>query len=63
MIGFVVCLISTAAAVFVQVEDYEKRLSAYHIALQEHQEETRTWDTYRQIKPEGTQEAESAQYF
>jgi ABC-type transport system involved in multi-copper enzyme maturation permease subunit len=51
MIGFVVCLISTAAAVFVQVEDYEKRLAAYHTALQEHQEEIRTWDTYRQINP------------
>ena len=51
MIGFIVCLISTAAAVFVQVADYEKRLSAYHIAVREHQEEIRTWDTYRQINP------------
>ena len=51
MIGFIVCLISTAAAVFVQVEDYEKRLSAYHVAVREHQEEIGTWDTYRQINP------------
>ena len=51
MIGFVVCLISTAAAIFVQVGDYEKRLSAYHTAVQEHQEETRTWDLYSQINP------------
>ena len=51
MIGFVVCLISTTAAVFVQVEDYEKRLSAHHTAVREHQEEIRTWDTYRQINP------------
>ena len=51
MIGFVVCLILTAAAVFVQVEDYEKRLSAYHVAIQEHQEETRTWDLYSQVNP------------
>ena len=51
MIGFVVCLISTAAAVFVQVEDYEKRLAAYHTAVREHQEKIRTWDTYRQINP------------
>ena len=51
MVGFVVCLISTAAAVFVQVADYEKRLSAYHVALQEHQEETRAWDLYSQINP------------
>ena len=51
MIGFIVCLISTAAAVFVQVADYEKRLSAYHIVVREHQEEIRTWDTYRQINP------------
>ena len=51
MIGFIVCLMSTAAAVFVQVADYEKRLAAYHVALQEHQEETRTWDLYSQINP------------
>ncbi len=51
MIGFIVCLISTAAAVFVQVADYEKRLAAYHVALQEHQEETRTWDLYSRINP------------
>ena len=51
MIGFIVCLISTAAAVFVQVADYEKRLAAYHVAVQEHQEEIRTWDLYSQVNP------------
>ena len=51
MIGFIVCLISTTAAVFVQVEDYGKRLSAYHVAVQEHQEETRTWELYSQVNP------------
>lgn len=51
MIGFIVCLISTAAAIFVQVKDYEKRLAAYHIAVQEHEEERRTWDIYSQINP------------
>ena len=51
MIGFIVCLMSTAAAVFVQTEDYEKRLSAYHVAVREHQAETRTWDLYSQINP------------
>ena len=51
MIGFIVCLISTTAAVFVQVEDYEKRLSAYHVAVAEHQEEIRTWNLYSQINP------------
>ena len=52
MIGFIVCLISTVAAVFVQVADYKKRLSAYHTTVQEHQEEIRTWDLYSQINPE-----------
>lgn len=51
MIGFLICLMSTAAAVFVQVEDYEKRLAAYHTAVQEHQEATQTWDLYSQINP------------
>ena len=51
MIGFVVCLMSTAAAIFVQVEDYEKRLAAYHVAVQKHQEEIRAWDLYSQVNP------------
>lgn len=51
MIGFIVCLISTTAVVFVQVEDYEKRLSAYYVAVQEHQDETQSWDLYSQINP------------
>ncbi len=51
MIGFLICLMSTAAAVFVQVEDYEKRLAAYHTAVQEHQETAQTWDLYSQINP------------
>ncbi len=51
MIGFLICLMSTAAAVFVQVEDYEKRLAAYHTAVQEHQETSQTWDLYSQINP------------
>ena len=63
MIGFVVCLMSTAAAVFVQVEDYEKRLSAYHVAVQEHQEKIRTWDTYRQINPKAHRQPNSLSIF
>ena len=51
IIGFIICLLSTAAAVFVQVEDYEKRLAAYHTAVQEHQETAQTWDLYSQINP------------
>ena len=51
MIGFIVCLMSTAAAVFVQVADYEKRLAAYHVAVREHQEESLTWNLYSQINP------------
>ena len=51
MIGFLICLMSTAAAVFVQVKDYEKRLAAYHTAVQEYQETAQTWDLYSQINP------------
>ncbi len=51
MIGFIVCLLSTAVAVFVQVDDYEKRLSGYNTAVREAQEETRTWELYVDIKP------------
>ena len=51
MIGFVVCVLSTAVAVFVQVDDYEKRLGGYNTAVREAQEETREWDLYVNIKP------------
>ncbi|MDE0011223.1 MAG: hypothetical protein OXU36_08745 [Candidatus Poribacteria bacterium] len=36
MIGFVVCVLSTTVAVFVQVDDYEKRLSGYNTAIRRH---------------------------
>ena len=51
MIGFIVCLISTAVAVFVQVDDYEKRLSGYNTAVREAQAEAQEWDLYVNIKP------------
>ena len=56
IIGFIICLLSTTAAVFVQVEDYKKRLAAYHIAVQEHQETVRTWELYSQINPKAHRE-------
>ena len=51
MIGFVVCVLSTAVAVFVQVGDYEKRLVGYNTAVREAQEEAREWELYVDIKP------------
>ena len=53
MIGFVVCVLSTAVAVFVQVDDYEKRLAGYNTAVREAQAEAREWDLYVNIKPKG----------
>ncbi len=51
MIGFVVCLLSTAVAVFVQVDDYEKRLAGYNTAVREAETEARGWELYAKIKP------------
>ena len=51
MIGFIVCLLSTAVAVFVQVDDYEKRLSGYNTAVREAQAEAEEWDLFVKIKP------------
>ena len=51
MIGFIVCLLSTAVAVFVQVDDYEKRLAGYNTAAREAEAEAREWDIYSKIKP------------
>ncbi len=51
MIGFIVCLLSTAVAVFVQVDDYEKRLAGYNTAVREAEMEAREWELYSKIKP------------
>ena len=51
IIGFLVCLLATGVAVMVQVDDYEKRLTAYHTAVRASQGEARTWDTYSELNP------------
>ena len=51
MIGFIVCLLSTAVAVFVQVDDYEKRLAGYNTAVREAEAEAQEWELYSKIKP------------
>ena len=51
MIGFIVCLLSTAVAVFVQVDNYEKRLVVYNAAVREAEAEAQEWDLYYNIKP------------
>ena len=51
MIGFMVCVLSTAVAVFVQVDDYEKRLTGYNTAVREAEVEAGEWDLYVDIKP------------
>ncbi len=51
MIGFIVCLLSTAVAVFVQVDDHEKRLVGYNTAVREAETEAREWELYSKIKP------------
>ena len=49
MIGFIVCLLSTAVAVFVQVDDHEKRLVGYNTAIRESQTEAKNWKLYTDI--------------
>ena len=51
MIGFIVCLLSTAVAVFVQVDDYEKRLAGYNTAVREAETAAQKWNLYSKIKP------------
>ena len=49
MIGCIVCLLSTAVAVFVQVDDHEKRLVGYNTAIRESQAEPKNWKLYTDI--------------
>ena len=49
MIGFIVCLLSTAVSVLVQVDDHEKRLVAYNTAVRESQAEAQNWKLYTDI--------------
>ena len=52
MIGFIVCLLSTAVAVFVQIDDYEKRLAGYNTAVREAETAAQEWKLYAKIKPQ-----------
>ena len=49
MIGIIVCLLSTVVAVFVQMDDYEKRVVGYNTAVQESQSEVENWELYTDI--------------
>ena len=51
LIGLIVCLLSTAVAVFVQVDNYEKRLAGYNAAVQEAEAEAQKWELYYNINP------------
>ncbi len=51
LIGLIVCLLSTAVAVFVQVDDYEKRLAGYNAAVREAKAEAQNWKLYYNINP------------
>ena len=51
LIGLIVCLLSTAVAVFVQVDNYEKRLAGYNAAVQEAEAEAQKWELYYYIRP------------
>ena len=49
MIGFIVCLLSTVVAVFVQMDDYQKRLVGYNTAVRESRSEAQNWELYTDI--------------
>lgn len=51
LIGLIVCLLSTTVAVFVQVDNYEKRLAGYNAAVQEAEAEAQKWELYYYIRP------------
>ena len=51
LIGLIVCVLSTAVAVFVQVDDYEKRLTGYNAAVREAETEAQQWELYYYIRP------------
>lgn len=63
MIGFIVCLLSTAVAVFVQVDDYEKRLSGYNAAIREAEAEAQNWELYYNINPKAHRKPNSLGVF
>jgi len=51
VIGFIICLLSTSIAVYVQVDDYEKRLQAYSTSVRKHKAEVDSWDIYGKVNP------------
>ncbi len=63
IIGFLVCLLATGVAVLVQVDDYEKRFTAYHTAVREAQGEEEGWNLYFDINPKAHRKPNSLGIF
>lgn len=51
VVGFIICLVLISASTYVAIEDYERRLSDYNVAVQEHRDKVLESKVYSEIRP------------
>ena len=51
IVGFVICLMLISASTYVAIQDYERRLDDYNVAVREHRDEILNANVYSQIHP------------
>jgi len=51
IVGFVICLMLISASAYVAIQDYERRLNDYNVAVREHRDEIQGSRTYSEVRP------------
>jgi ABC-type transport system involved in multi-copper enzyme maturation permease subunit len=51
IVGFIICLMLISASTYVAIQDYERRLNDYNVAVREHRDEVVNARVYSEAKP------------
>jgi len=51
IVGFIICLMLISASTYVAIQDYERRLNDYNVAVREHRDEILNCRVYSEIHP------------
>lgn len=51
IVGFVICLVLISASTYVGIQDYERRLNDYNVAVREHRDEILKAKVYSELRP------------
>ena len=51
VVGFIICLMLISASTYVAIQDYERRLNDYNVAVREHRDEVLSVRVYSEVRP------------